>query len=68
MLRGALPVTIDYKELSVIGQILDISKKDIFAIWERRVRQLLESGGMNLSSNSVMIDSMFECAKKIALS
>ena len=68
MLRGALPVTIDYKELSVIGQILDISKKDIFAIWQKRVRQLLESGGMNLASNSVMIDSMFECAKKIALS
>lgn len=68
MLRGALPVTIDYKELSIIGQILDISKKDIFAIWQKRVRQLLESGGMNLSSNSVMINSMFECAKKIALS
>lgn len=68
MLRGALPVPIDYKELAVIGQILDISKKDIFAIWQKRVRQLLESGGMNLSSNSVIIDSMFECAKKIALS
>lgn len=67
MLRGALPVPIDFKELSVIGQILDIPKKDIYAIWEKRVKQLLESGGMNLSSNSVIINSMFECAKKIAL-
>ena len=68
MLRGALPVPIDYKELTVIGQILDISKKDVYAIWEKRVKQLFETGGMNLSSNSVLIDSMFDCAKKIALS
>lgn len=65
MLRGALPIPSDYKELLVIGQILNIPKEDIFSMWEKRVRQLFESGGVNLSSNSLMIDAMFDCAKKL---
>ena len=68
MLRGALPLPVDFKELSVIGKVLDLPKNDIYLIWEKRVKQLFESAGMNLSSNSVIIDSMFDCAKKIATS
>ena len=67
MLRGVLPVPIDYKELLVIGQILDIPIPEIYNIWEKRVKQLLETGGMNLSANSVIINAMFDCAKRAIL-
>lgn len=66
MLRGAMPLPVDYKELSVIGQILDLSKENIYKMWEIRMRQVLESAGMNLSSNSVLVQAMFDCAKKLA--
>lgn len=66
MLRGALPLPVDYKELSVIGQILDLSKENVYKMWEIRMRQVLESAGMNLSSNSVLVQAMFDCAKKLA--
>ncbi len=64
ILRGALPLPIDYKELSMIGQVLDLTTDEIYPIWENRVKQVLESGGMNIYSNSALVNSMFECAKK----
>lgn len=64
MLRGALPIPIDFKELVMIGQVLDINKDDIYTIWEKRVKQLFENNGMNIYSNAALINSMFECAKK----
>lgn len=64
MLRGAYPVPIDYKELSMIGQILDLDKDDIFNIWEDRIKQVLETNGMNLNNNSALINAMLDCVKK----
>ena len=64
MLRGILPVPIDYKELELIGQILDLSKDEIYVMWEKRVRQVLEANGMNVYSNAALVNSMFDCAKK----
>ena len=64
ILRGALPLPIDYKELSMIGQVLDLTNDEIYPIWESRVKQVLESGGMNIYSNAALVNSMFECAKK----
>ena len=64
ILRGALPVPIDYKELELIAQVLDINKDEIYAIWEKRVRQVLETGGMNTYANATLVNSMFDCAKK----
>ena len=64
ILRGALPVPIDYKELELIAQVLDINKDEIYAIWEKRVRQVLETGGMNTYANAALVNSMFDCAKK----
>lgn len=64
ILRGALPLPIDYKELSMIGQVLDLSTDEIYPIWENRVKQVLEAGGMNIYSNASLVNSMFECAKK----
>lgn len=64
ILRGALPLPIDYKELSMIGQVLDLTADEIYPIWETRVKQVLEAGGMNIYSNAALVNSMFECAKK----
>lgn len=64
MLRGAYPIPIDFKELSMIGQILNLDKNDIYNIWEDRLKQVLESNGMNLNNNAALVNAMFECAKK----
>ena len=64
MLRGALPAPIDYKELSLIGKTLNMPSDEVYKIWETRVKQVLESAGMNIYSNTGLINSMFDCAKK----
>lgn len=64
ILRGALPLPLDYKELSMIGHVLDLTEEEIYPIWEKRVKQVLEAGGMNIYANAALINSMFECAKK----
>ncbi|MBQ8168751.1 helix-turn-helix transcriptional regulator [bacterium] len=64
ILRGTLSVPIDYKELSMIGQVLDLSKDEIYNIWEKRMKQVLEINGMNIYSNAALVNAMFECAKK----
>src|SRR5574344_1494271 len=64
MLRGAYPIPIDMKELTMIGRVLGLDKGDIFNIWEERFKQVLEINGMNLNNNSGLINSMLECAQK----
>ncbi len=64
ILRGARPIPLDWKELSLMAQVLDISKEEIYPYWELRARQLLQSAGMNLQSNQGLIDAMFDCARK----
>ena len=64
ILRGVLPIPIDYKELAMIGQVLELSTDDIYNLWEKRMKQVLETNGMNIYSNAALINSMFDCAKK----
>ena len=64
ILRGALPLPIDYKELNLMGKTLNIPKDDLYNLWETRMKQVLESAGMNVYSNSGLVNSMFDCAKK----
>ena len=64
ILRGALPIPIDYKELQLIGKTLNMPSDEVYTIWEARLKQVLEGAGMNIYSNSELINSMFECAKK----
>lgn len=64
ILRGSLPIPIDFKELNMISQVLGLSKDDIYPIWEKRMKQVLENSGMNVYSNAALVNSMFECAKK----
>ena len=63
-LRGAVPVPIDYKELKLIGTTLNMPEDEIYNLWETRLKQVLESAGMNIYSNTGLINSMFDCAKK----
>ncbi|MBR1460489.1 hypothetical protein IJ596_02500 [bacterium] len=64
MLRGAYPLPIDFKELIMIGKTLDMNTEDIYHIWESRMKQVLETNGMNISNNAAHVNSMFECARK----
>ena len=64
ILRGALPIPIDFKELKLIGKTLNMSNDEIYSMWETRMKQVLESAGMNIYSNSALVNSMFDCAKK----
>src|SRR5574344_742444 len=38
ILRGASPLPIDFKELNMIAQILDLKKEEIYPLWELRLR------------------------------
>ena len=67
ILRGALPLPIDYKELNLIGKTLNMPKEETYNLWENRMKQVLESAGMNIYSNTELINSMFSCAKKYLL-
>ncbi len=64
MLRGNLPIPIDYKELQMITQVLEMDKEETYTLWERRMRQVLETNGMNIYANTSLVNAMFECAKK----
>ena len=68
ILRGASPLPIDYKELKLIGKSLNISNEELYSIWETRMKQVLETSGMNIYSNSELVNSMFGCAKKYLMS
>lgn len=64
ILRGNLPLPIDYKELTMIAQVLELNKDDVYNMWERRMKQVLETNGMNIYSNAALVNAMFDCAKK----
>jgi hypothetical protein len=48
----------------MIGQVLELDKEDIYQMWEKRMKQVLETNGMNIYSNAALLNSMLECAKK----
>ena len=64
ILRGALPMPLDYKELSAIGKVAGLDNNKIYSIWENRLKQVLEYNGMNIYSNSELVNSMLKCAKE----
>ncbi len=65
ILRGSLPMPIDFKELTMLSQVLEIDKEDIYDIWEKRMKQVLETNGMNITANATIVNAMFDCAKKL---
>ena len=67
LLRGALPIPLDYKELKMIGKVLNMPDEDIYNLWEQRAKQVMESGGMNIYSKSGLVPTMLDCARKYLL-
>lgn len=67
ILRGAMPLPIDYKELKLIGKTLNMPEEEVYMLWEGRIKQILESSGMNIYANSELLNSMLGCAKKYLL-
>lgn len=61
--RGALPLPLDWNHLYSICQILDISAKQIYPYWETRLQQYMIAGGIDVISNSQLVNSMFEGAR-----
>ena len=64
VLRGALPIPVDLKDLQLIGKTLNMPSEEVYTIWEKRIKQVLQTAGMNIYANSALLDSMFDCAKK----
>lgn len=67
ILRGALPVPLDYKELSLIGKVIGLSKSELYDIWEERFKSVLDINGMNIYSNSELVNCLTGCAKEYML-
>jgi plasmid maintenance system antidote protein VapI len=63
ILRGARPIPLDWEEVSVIAQVLDISKEEIYDFWETRLKQVLQTAGFNFESNSELAKTMFNCCR-----
>ncbi len=63
ILRGARPLPLDWEEVSVIAQVLDIEKEEMYDFWEERLRQLLKVSGFNFESNQGLSKAMFDCAR-----
>ena len=64
ILRGAIPVPLDYNELGFISGVIGLKKDETFNIWEARFKQVLELNGMNIYSNSDFVAKMIGCARE----
>lgn len=61
--RGAEPLSLDWQYLSSITEVLEISPKEIYPYWQARMQQYLMMGGIDIMTNSMMVNAMFEGAK-----
>lgn len=64
ILRGARPLPLDWEEVSIIAQILDIKKEEIYEYWESRLKQLLKISGFNIEHNEGLAEAIFDCSRK----
>ena len=64
ILRGARPLPLDWEEVNIIAQVLDITKEEMYVFWEKRLKQVLKTAGFNFESNKELADSMFDCARE----
>ena len=59
MWRGSLPLPIDWVQLTSIGDVLGVSKDELYPFWEMRLQQHLIVGGVDPLSNAPLMQSMF---------
>jgi transcriptional regulator with XRE-family HTH domain len=62
--RGAEPLPLDWHYLSTIADALNVSSKEIYPYWQNRMQQYLIVGGIDIISNGMLINSMFDGAKR----
>ncbi len=63
ILRGARPLPLDWEAVSVIAQILDVSKEEMYDFWENRFKQFLQVSGFNIENNKELTIAMFDCIR-----
>lgn len=61
--RGAKPLPLDWNHLSSIADVLEVPAKDIYPYWQSRMQQYLVYGGIDIISNGMLINAMFDGAK-----
>ena len=61
--RGAKPLPLDWNHLEGVGEILELSSKDIYPYWQSRLQQYLICGGIDVFANTGLINAMFNGAK-----
>ena len=64
ILRGAHPIPLDWSQVCLIAQVLDIPKAEMYDYWEKRLRNLLKISGFNFETNQSLANSIFDCARK----
>lgn len=64
ILRGAKPIPLDWEEVNVIAQVLDIKKEEMYDFWEARLKQVLQNAGFNSESNQGLLKAMFSCSRE----
>jgi transcriptional regulator with XRE-family HTH domain len=63
MWRGALPLPLDWNQLSAIGDVLGVSREELYQYWETRLQQHLIAGGIDPLANAGLIQAMFKGIK-----
>ncbi len=63
MWRGALPLPLDWNQLSSIGDVLSIPRDELYPYWETRLQQNLIAGGIDPLANAPLIQAMFKGIK-----
>lgn len=61
--RGAEPLSLDWSHLSTIAEVLEVPTKEIYPYWQSRMQQYLLCGGIDMITNSGLINAMFDGAK-----
>lgn len=64
ILRGARPIPLDWEEVSLIAEILNVKKEEIYEYWEARLKQLLQNSGFNTENNSGLLNAIFSCSRE----
>ncbi|MBQ4123952.1 helix-turn-helix transcriptional regulator [bacterium] len=63
ILRGARPIPLDWEQVSLIAQILDVKKEEMYEFWEARLKQLLQNSGFNTENNIGLLKAIFTCSR-----
>lgn len=64
ILRGKEPLPIDYMELYVFKEALNIKDSDFFELWKNVFVVYLKKGGFDVEKNKGLLDKMLFCAKE----